>query len=539
MRHDRPIPSFRAAACVAIASGKGGVGKTWFAITLAHALARAGRRVLLFDGDLGLANVDIQLGLTPTRDLGSVIAGRASIAEAALRHPEGGFDILAGRSGSGALSALDPATLEQVLAALRQEAARRDIVLLDLGAGLDRATRRMAAAADTAPGDGDRGADQPHRRLCRAEAVRRRPRGRRRAGRRQPGGSRPAGERTHATLPRACATFLGHAPPLAGVIRRDDRVRDAIRRQALLLTRHPASAAAATWRPSRARCGRSIRRGPPTRRHGLPLRRPPDNRLPVMRAAAAALLILCCLPAPARGDPAAGAPVVAAVSDARCPAAASLTTPARQLDRLAAAIGAGGPVNILAVGSATTSGQDSSGDNAFPRRTIGLLREALPRVPFELTVRGGIGMPAADMLPLMEAALQQRHVELVLWQTGTVEAVHGIPSAELRAALQAGAALVRKAGADLVLIGPQFSRVLSSKADLAPYEQALRDTADLPGVVLFDRLDLTRDWVQNGRIDLERAAKGGRQAVLETLHSCVGATLARFLLTGAGQPEAR
>jgi len=145
MTEPLPIPAPR---MVAIASGKGGVGKTWFAITLAHALARSGRRVLLFDGDLGLANVDIQLGLTPARDLASVVAGRASIAEAALRHPEGGFDILAGRSGSGALSALDPATLEQVLAALRQEATRRDVVLLDLGAGLDRATRRMAAAAD-------------------------------------------------------------------------------------------------------------------------------------------------------------------------------------------------------------------------------------------------------------------------------------------------------------------------------------------------------------------------------------------------------
>ncbi|MGH7072394.1 MAG: P-loop NTPase, partial [Acetobacteraceae bacterium] len=50
---------------IAVASGKGGVGKTWFAITLAHALARVRKRVLLFDGDLGLANVDIQLGLTP------------------------------------------------------------------------------------------------------------------------------------------------------------------------------------------------------------------------------------------------------------------------------------------------------------------------------------------------------------------------------------------------------------------------------------------------------------------------------------------
>lgn len=57
--------------------------------------------------------------------------------------------------------------------------------------------------------------------------------------------TRSAGERTFATLQRACATFLGRSPRLAGVIRRDDRVRDAIRRQALLLTRHPACPAAA------------------------------------------------------------------------------------------------------------------------------------------------------------------------------------------------------------------------------------------------------------------------------------------------------
>src|SRR3546814_9008489 len=58
---------------IAIASGKGGVGKTWLSVTLAHALALAGKRVLLFDGDLGLANVDIQLGLTPTVDPGTVM----------------------------------------------------------------------------------------------------------------------------------------------------------------------------------------------------------------------------------------------------------------------------------------------------------------------------------------------------------------------------------------------------------------------------------------------------------------------------------
>jgi acyl-CoA thioesterase I len=275
-----------------------------------------------------------------------------------------------------------------------------------------------------------------------------------------------------------------------------------------------------------------MRPGLLTGRRGLPLRRRPDNRLPVMRAAAAALLILCCLPVLARGDPMA----VAMVPGALCPATTSLTTPARHLDRLAAAIEASGPVEILAVGSATTSGQDSSGDNAFPRRAAKSLRDALPGIPLRLIVRGGIGMPASEMLPLIEAALREYSFQLVIWQTGTVEAVHGVPSAELRATLEAGAAQIHKAGADLVLIGPQFSRILSSKADLAPYEQALKDTASLPGVVLFDRLDLTRDWVRDGRVDLERAAKADRASVLETLHACVGASLARFILTGAGQP---
>lgn len=237
-------PRLIAPRLIAIASGKGGVGKTWFAITLAHALTRLGLRVLLFDGDLGLANVDVQLGMMPRHDLGSVVSGRVSLAEAVTRHEEAGFDVLAGQSGSGALSALDPAHLDRTLPRLRTEADMYDVVLLDLGAGVERGVRRMAAFADTLI---VLATEEPTS-LTDAYAVLKlyatdRVGGDARVLVNQ-ASNRGAGERTFATLRRACGTFLRAEPALAGIVRRDDRVRDAIRRQTLLLTRHPSCAAA-------------------------------------------------------------------------------------------------------------------------------------------------------------------------------------------------------------------------------------------------------------------------------------------------------
>ncbi len=244
---DAVTPRAATGRILVVASGKGGVGKTWLAITLAQALTRAGgRRVLLVDGDLGLANVDVQLGLDPPHDLSAVLAGRVGLAAAALRHAGGGgFDILPGRSGSGRLAALDQAALDRVLALLHEATGRWEAVVVDLGAGLGAAQRRIAAAADTLLVVAT---DEPTS-LTDAYAVlklhhRDRPGGDARIVVNQAADA-AAGARTYAALRRACAAFLRREVPLLGVVRRDDRVRDAIRRQTPLLTRHPNSAAAA------------------------------------------------------------------------------------------------------------------------------------------------------------------------------------------------------------------------------------------------------------------------------------------------------
>ena len=229
---------------IVVASGKGGGGKTWFSISLAQALARKGRRVLLADADLGLANIDVQLGIQPERDLSAVLSGKMTLAEVATRIPDAGFDVLAGRSGSGALASLNPAALDAFLAALGSARAHWQDVVVDLGAGLDMAQRRIAAAADLLLVV----ATEEPTSLTDAYAVLKL------HGMDNSSGvsrivvnmadDRSSGQRTYEALRRAAGAFLKREIPLAGIVRRDLKVRDAIRHQVPLLTRHPSAAAA-------------------------------------------------------------------------------------------------------------------------------------------------------------------------------------------------------------------------------------------------------------------------------------------------------
>jgi len=120
---------------VAIASGKGGVGKTTFSINLAIALAQAGNRVLYFDGDLGLANAQIGFNCQADKNFSSVLSGEVSI-EDILVDTGYGVTLVPGASGEGELAALDYFRSSVVVQAFSQLEEQFDFLLVDCAAGI-------------------------------------------------------------------------------------------------------------------------------------------------------------------------------------------------------------------------------------------------------------------------------------------------------------------------------------------------------------------------------------------------------------------
>ena len=125
----------RLARTVAITSGKGGVGKTFFSANLAAALARQGLKVLVLDADLGLANLDVVLNLYPKITLHDVFTGKAELDEAILPAP-GGFSVLLAGSGLVEYSRLTPEVRDQLHTIFEAVKPRFDVILIDTGAGI-------------------------------------------------------------------------------------------------------------------------------------------------------------------------------------------------------------------------------------------------------------------------------------------------------------------------------------------------------------------------------------------------------------------
>lgn len=131
---DRTAPR-RATRVISVTSGKGGVGKTIFAANAAIALQRRRKRVLILDADLGLANIDIVLGLRPQYNLFDVLDGGKSIDEIIVRG-SGGIDILPAGSGVESITDLDEPRRLLLRSRLEEIDGRYDFVLIDTGAGI-------------------------------------------------------------------------------------------------------------------------------------------------------------------------------------------------------------------------------------------------------------------------------------------------------------------------------------------------------------------------------------------------------------------
>jgi flagellar biosynthesis protein FlhG len=132
---------------LAVTSGKGGVGKTNVAVNLSLALCEGGAKVLLLDGDLGLANVDLLLGLKPQRTLQHVFSRQATLNEVLLDGPLG-LKILPGALGLPELANLGTLDIVRLLGLLRGLEREHDVLVIDTAAGISRLVTQFALAAD-------------------------------------------------------------------------------------------------------------------------------------------------------------------------------------------------------------------------------------------------------------------------------------------------------------------------------------------------------------------------------------------------------
>jgi flagellar biosynthesis protein FlhG len=257
---------------IAILSGKGGVGKTSIALNLAYALYRAGQRVLLMDCDLGLANLDVLLGVTPALGVEQMLLADANARDICLDIEPDGFSFIPAASGISGLGDHDAAIRSLFVEKLNPFAKEYGYLILDVGAGINTAVQNFAILAamrvvvvtpePTSLTDSyalmkvlaaKHGMRDFHVLVNQAES--------------------PEEEKAAYTrLAAACKRFLGFTPQRLGAIRHDPAVPDAVRRQKPLLLLKPGAKAAKDVIATAARLHRLRLDMEPALTAGSPLR---------------------------------------------------------------------------------------------------------------------------------------------------------------------------------------------------------------------------------------------------------------------------
>jgi len=131
---------------ITVASGKGGVGKTNVSVNLATAFASRGRKAMIMDADLGLANVDVVLGLHPVYNLSHVLSGERTLEEVIVEAP-GGIHVIPASSGLQRMAELSPAEHAGLIRTFSELAMEVDVLIVDSAAGISDSVVSFSKAA--------------------------------------------------------------------------------------------------------------------------------------------------------------------------------------------------------------------------------------------------------------------------------------------------------------------------------------------------------------------------------------------------------
>ena len=213
-----------------------------------------------------------------------------------------------------------------------------------------------------------------------------------------------------------------------------------------------------------------------------------------------------------------------------CEVPAYLLTTDSTLSRVADAIRNARPLNVLVVGSRSST-IASSEASAYPAKLQEALKERLPSIPVNLSVEIQPGKTAEDVALGLVKLVEAKKPTLVIWQTGTVDAMRSVDPDDFRAAVDEGVVAMQKAGADVVMVNLQYSPRTETMISAPPYLDNMRVVAQQHDVPLFDRFAIMRHWNEAGDFDLFSNVHGTGMA--KRVHACLGRALSKFVLDAA------
>ena len=215
-----------------------------------------------------------------------------------------------------------------------------------------------------------------------------------------------------------------------------------------------------------------------------------------------------------------------------CPVPGYLLFGDSSLDRVNNAVTKNKSLKTVVIGtaSATLPGRDGA-NIAFPARLEAALNKRLVGVATTVVTHAKPRQTAAQMAQSLGRLLLEEKPNLVVWQTGTFDALQGLDPEQFRASVADGVATLQAGGADVIIMNMQYSPRTESIIALGGYADNMRWVAREREVPLFDRLAIMRHWYDTGAIDLYAATKD--VSVAKRVHDCIGRALAAMVVDAA------